>query len=482
MQQDGHPFNISGKTHIMHGALLCVVGDTPAVSLVGGFKEGVGFALKKCRHCMANNTQIQEKFTEEEFVLRTLQLHLTQCSYVERPGISSEEKQHFSKVYGVNRKSILCDLPDFDITTQLPQDIMHVLFEGLFHLQVRLFLNYLIDDLKAITLADFNNALARFPYAYFEDKPHGLTAASLKKGILGQTAHESWQLFHVLPFLVGDCISEDNEHLRCYLLLQDIASILCTDAVTTDRPAFLRLIVQDYLTTLKKLYPSLNLPPKAHYLVHCPTLLKRFGPMIRVWSMRFEAKHRQFKQVCRRTSFKNLLKTLTINNQCLTAYNIHCSDVFSKICTVPGAQCVSCCIEDLLHHDDLTELLCSVGVTSPPTTKVQRYNHAVIAGTTYRVDLCYLLVKSEKDDHENLPVFGRLNAVICLSGSKDIIFGVKVCRTVKYVQRFAAYEIQETADYMYFFSASLKCHYLFNCSKIAYRYYIKSKYDLCGYL
>ena len=88
------------------------------------------------------------QFTEEEFVLRTLQLHLTQCSYVERPGISSEEKQHFSKVYGVNRKSILCDLPDFDITTQLPQDIMHVLFEGLFHLQVRLFLNYLIDDLK----------------------------------------------------------------------------------------------------------------------------------------------------------------------------------------------------------------------------------------------------------------------------------------------------------------------------------------------
>ena len=88
-------------------------------------------------------------------------------------------------------------------------------------------------------------------------------------------AHESWQLFHVLSFLVGDCISEDNEHLRCYLLLQDIASILCTDAVTTDRPAFLRLIVQDYLTTLKKLYPSLNLPPKAHYLVHCPTLLKR---------------------------------------------------------------------------------------------------------------------------------------------------------------------------------------------------------------
>ena len=32
----------------------------PAAALVGGFKSGVGFADKKCRHCMANNDQIQK--------------------------------------------------------------------------------------------------------------------------------------------------------------------------------------------------------------------------------------------------------------------------------------------------------------------------------------------------------------------------------------------------------------------------------------
>ena len=49
---------------MLKGSLLCVVGDTPAVALVGGFKEGVGFAEKKCRHCLANNQQIQNYVSE----------------------------------------------------------------------------------------------------------------------------------------------------------------------------------------------------------------------------------------------------------------------------------------------------------------------------------------------------------------------------------------------------------------------------------
>ena len=57
MQEDGYTFLVSGERIQLKGSLLCMVGDTPA--LAGGFKEGVGFADKKCRHCMANNDQIQ---------------------------------------------------------------------------------------------------------------------------------------------------------------------------------------------------------------------------------------------------------------------------------------------------------------------------------------------------------------------------------------------------------------------------------------
>ena len=74
--------------------------------------------------------------------------HLHQCGYIELHGVGKNERKQYSKEYGINRRSILCDLPYFDVTTQLPQDVMHVVFEGLYHLQIKLFLGCLFDDFK----------------------------------------------------------------------------------------------------------------------------------------------------------------------------------------------------------------------------------------------------------------------------------------------------------------------------------------------
>ena len=79
-------------------------------------------------------------------------------------------------MYGVNHTSILCELPNFDVTEQLPQDLMHVLFEGVFHVHVREILMYLIERLSIVTLVDINSRIAAHPYAYFEEKPAPLTS------------------------------------------------------------------------------------------------------------------------------------------------------------------------------------------------------------------------------------------------------------------------------------------------------------------
>ena len=55
---------IDGCQYTMKGTLLAFVGDTPAVNLVGGFKEGVGFSMRKCRQCMATFDQIQSKVSD----------------------------------------------------------------------------------------------------------------------------------------------------------------------------------------------------------------------------------------------------------------------------------------------------------------------------------------------------------------------------------------------------------------------------------
>ena len=50
----GRQFKILGGTVCLRGALLAVVADTPASQLLGAFKESVGGAKRKCRHCMAD--------------------------------------------------------------------------------------------------------------------------------------------------------------------------------------------------------------------------------------------------------------------------------------------------------------------------------------------------------------------------------------------------------------------------------------------
>ena len=52
---------IGEQIYHLKGQLVAFVGDTPAVNMAGGFKEGVGMAMRKCRQCMATYNQIQTK-------------------------------------------------------------------------------------------------------------------------------------------------------------------------------------------------------------------------------------------------------------------------------------------------------------------------------------------------------------------------------------------------------------------------------------
>ena len=47
--------------HQFFGTVLVVLGDTLAIHDLGGFKVGVGFALRICRHCMATREMAQTK-------------------------------------------------------------------------------------------------------------------------------------------------------------------------------------------------------------------------------------------------------------------------------------------------------------------------------------------------------------------------------------------------------------------------------------
>ena len=67
--------NICGGKICLQGALLAVLAGTSASNLFGGFKESVGGAKRKCRHCMADFEQMQTIFTEEGFDFHHEEIH-----------------------------------------------------------------------------------------------------------------------------------------------------------------------------------------------------------------------------------------------------------------------------------------------------------------------------------------------------------------------------------------------------------------------
>lgn len=208
-----------------------------------------------------------------------LQHSTEHCKYVDQTGISDSERDHYSKVYGINRTSILCKLPNFDVTKQLPQDLMHVLLEGVFMVHVRELLKYLVDGLsyKRITLDVINCRILSHPYGYFEDKPAPLTSCDphgcqpgtynthvnmylsmLNTLFFFYSFSNVAAIFHILPFLVGRDFPPCNPYYECFMLLNDIATVLFSPVIAHDQIPFLKIQIHEYLERFTSLYIHIN--------------------------------------------------------------------------------------------------------------------------------------------------------------------------------------------------------------------------------
>lgn len=68
----------------LYGAVVSLCGDTLAQHEMAGFKEGVGFAFCKCRHCECSFEDMQVHFREDAFTKRTVERHVKQCDEIEK--------------------------------------------------------------------------------------------------------------------------------------------------------------------------------------------------------------------------------------------------------------------------------------------------------------------------------------------------------------------------------------------------------------
>lgn len=86
-----------------------------------------------------------------------------------------------SITYGVNFSSPLNNIHNFHVIDQLPQDIMHVLLEGVIPYELSLMLACFVVDDKYFTTDMLNDRIESFTYSAQEarDKPSTIKTQSL---------------------------------------------------------------------------------------------------------------------------------------------------------------------------------------------------------------------------------------------------------------------------------------------------------------
>ena len=100
----------------------------------------------------------QNCFVESGCVLRTPEAHFNQCALLTGPLAA-----HHSTSYGINRLSILEEIPGFSVTNGLPHDIMHDLFEGVVPSHMKLLLTHCVQE-GFFTLEELNERICAFDF------------------------------------------------------------------------------------------------------------------------------------------------------------------------------------------------------------------------------------------------------------------------------------------------------------------------------
>ena len=282
---------IDGVERKFYGGLLAFLGDNLASNSIGGFKESFSTAFRCCRTCLATVVSRKEIFDCSMFQLRTDDAYKQHCNDLNGP-----IKDHISTTYGIKRRSILIDAPYYsNFNGGLPYDVMHDICEGIAQYHIKLLLKDLIAK-KYASLDEFNDRLVHFDYGYSEtDRPGPVLLRTLNSpdSKMHLSASQTLLFCRILPLLVGDKVCEDEPSWKCFLLFLDILDIVVSPIISKGLCGHLKLMIKEYLSLFKALYPDSSIIPKMHYY---PEQIIAIGPLIRAWTMRCEAKLSLFKR------------------------------------------------------------------------------------------------------------------------------------------------------------------------------------------
>lgn len=95
---------------------------------------------------------------------------------------------------------------------------------------------------------------------------------------------------------------------------------------------YFKIKLSDHRSLLRDTFPDFNFRPKHHFADHYPYPLRCFGPLVELWTMRFESKHSFFKKTIHDVkNLKSVLLTLSMKHQEMMACQFDSQSIFKPM-------------------------------------------------------------------------------------------------------------------------------------------------------
>lgn len=303
---------------------------------------------------------------------------------------------------------------------------MHDILEGVAQYEIKLLLEYLSENF--LLKPGLLSRIYAFDYGYLERKnrPTRVNLDSSGNSI-GLNSIQSLCLVRNIPLIFGDLVPEGNQNWALLLLLLQIINIIFCPSVTLGMTVHLKHLIMEHHDLFKRLYPGRNMIPKHHYMLHYPSCIRKIGPIIHMWSMRGEAKHRVFKSTLK--NFKNITVSLAKKHQMSIAYKWETSPLNH----VEYGPLKPFDADDEENNEMITQVLPAVAEDTFSTNWVN------ISGTEYRAGFVICC----GSEHE-MPVFCRIKMILLVNSVTFFI--VNKLMIENFSEHRHAYKVFETNE------------------------------------
>lgn len=411
LETEGLTVSTETGVHHVYFSLALVLGDNLGIHFLLGLTESFT-SRHYCRFCRCTKDETSTSISENIDMLRTRDNYETDLNTLS---------------CGIKEACIWNSLPNFHFSENVSVDIMHDIWEGICRYDLGNVLYHFIYVDKLFTLENLNTRIQYFNFGN-KNKPPAISKAQLLKKHIIFSASEMSTLIKNLSLIIGDRVPVNNFVWDIYLTLFEIICVVLSKVVTPGSAELLKTLISEHHSLYIQHFGSLK--PKHHFLTHYPHVMSTIGPLTKVSSMRFEAKHKQHKATAKSVSSNiNTLYTLALKNQLALSHRILAKSGF-KTKLEFGSDDL-----EFVHSKDYAAfkayLNCDISEEYVAVNRVKinglQYSFGLVLVTDY-VDL--------------KPIFGVINAIIIKENDNFVYFVTSKLDTLLYDEHFHAYEVQ----------------------------------------